>query len=68
MKKNDCFRSRNADWTGYIFETRYQAELARKFSAYHSTADVIVKVCAGVDKVGYEIMEPSDYEIWRKNS
>lgn len=68
MKKNNCFRNKETDWAGYIFETRYQAELARKFSAYHSTADVIVKVCAGGDKVGYEIMTAADYETWKKQA
>lgn len=62
------FREREADWTGYIFETRHQAELARKYSAYHNTGDVIVKVCGGGDKVGYEIMDPADYEIWKKQA
>lgn len=42
-----------------IYTTRYQA---RKYAA---GSEVIVKVCAGGDDVGYTIMDAHDYQIWR---
>jgi hypothetical protein len=43
-----------------IYATRYQAEQAKYGDA------VCVKVCAGGDKVGYVLMRPDEYKIWRR--
>lgn len=43
-----------------IYKTRYQAEKEKRESAWHSTADKVVKV-----EGGYVIMTDSEYRTWK---
>ena len=45
-----------------IYETRYQA-------TKHKTDrnDVVVKVCAGGDKIGYMVLNCFEYQQWKNN-
>jgi hypothetical protein len=53
------------DYNTTIFPSRYYAEKAKKTNPFRSS-DIIVKVCAGGDKVGYVLMDPANYSIWKK--
>lgn len=64
--KYESLRNPETDWSDTVFDTRYQAEVARKYSLYHYSSDVIVKVhCAG-GGIGYILMPYGQYLCWRK--
>jgi len=43
-----------------IYKTRYMADKVRKTDPYHSTSEIIVKVCGG-----YTLMTAEEYRIWK---
>ncbi len=45
-----------------IYPTRYEAS---KHKA--DVNDVVVKVCAGADNVGYVVLDVFEYKIWKNN-
>ena len=64
--KYESLRNPETDWSLFVFDTRYQAEVARKYSMYYDSSDVIVKVrCIG-GGVGYIIMSYGQYLCWKK--
>ena len=64
--KYESLRNPETDWSDTIFDTRYQAEVARKYSLYHDSSDVIIKVrCIG-GEVGYKIMPYGQYLWWKE--
>lgn len=64
--KCESLRNPETDWSDTVFDTRYQAEVARKYSLYHDSSDVIVKVhCVG-GGIGYILMPYDQYLCWRK--
>lgn len=54
----------NAD-ENTIFPSRHYAERAKKESQYLNGSYHIIKVCAGGDAVGYKVISPSDFLIWK---
>jgi Tat protein secretion system quality control protein TatD with DNase activity len=48
-----------------IFTSRHYAERAKKESQFLNSSYHIIKVCAGGDKVGYKVISPSDFQIWK---
>jgi len=41
--KYESLRNLETDWSDTIFDTRYGAEVARKYSLYHDSSDVIIR-------------------------
>ena len=48
-----------------IFLSRHYAERAKKESQFLDSSYHIIKVCAGGDAVGYKVISPSDFQIWK---
>ena len=48
-----------------IFTSRHYAERAKKASPYLNSDYRIIKICAGGDSVGYKVISPSDYIVFR---
>lgn len=48
-----------------IFKSRHYAERAKKESQFLNSSYHIIKVCAGGDAVGYKVISPSDFKVWK---